>query len=124
MIEILSPAFHAPCGGQRGSYTLCGVRCVSSVPKTLGVHVSFFEIYGGKLFDLLNDRAVVRCLEDSKQQARPGGGASLMSLGIWTAVTCLDGGKPLDLLNDRAVVRCLEDSKQQDAAGDKGGGGT
>ena len=30
--------------------------------------VSFFEIYGGKLFDLLNARAVVRCLEDAKHQ--------------------------------------------------------
>ena len=30
--------------------------------------VSCFEIYGGKLFDLLNERGVVKCLEDSKQQ--------------------------------------------------------
>ena len=34
------------------------------------LHVSFFEIYGGKLFDLLNKRAVVRCLEDAKQQVQ------------------------------------------------------
>jgi kinesin family member 2/24 len=32
----------------------------------VSVHVSLFEIYGGKLFDLLNDRASVKCLEDSK----------------------------------------------------------
>jgi kinesin family protein 2/24 len=30
------------------------------------IHVSLFEIYGGKLFDLLNGRAAVKCLEDSK----------------------------------------------------------
>jgi kinesin family protein 2/24 len=31
---------------------------------------SCFEIYGGKLFDLLNDRNPVRCLEDSKQRVQ------------------------------------------------------
>ena len=30
------------------------------------VHVSLFEIYGGKLLDLLNDRKQIRCLEDGK----------------------------------------------------------
>lgn len=34
------------------------------------VMVSCFEIYGGKLFDLLNERGVIRCLEDSKQQVQ------------------------------------------------------
>lgn len=32
----------------------------------LNVRVSLFEIYGGKLFDLLNDRGQIKCLEDSK----------------------------------------------------------
>ena len=32
----------------------------------LTVQVSLFEIYGGKLFDLLNGRRQVKCLEDSK----------------------------------------------------------
>lgn len=32
----------------------------------LSVQVSLFEIYGGKLFDLLNARKQVKCLEDSK----------------------------------------------------------
>lgn len=30
--------------------------------------MSCFEIYGGKLFDLLHERGLVKCLEDSKQQ--------------------------------------------------------
>lgn len=32
----------------------------------LNVQVSLFEIYGGKLFDLLNSRGPVKCLEDSR----------------------------------------------------------
>jgi kinesin family protein 2/24 len=34
----------------------------------LYVSISLFEIYGGKLFDLLNSRASVKCLEDSRGQ--------------------------------------------------------
>lgn len=34
--------------------------------KHLSVQVSLFEIYGGKLFDLLNGRKQIKCLEDSK----------------------------------------------------------
>ena len=32
----------------------------------LGVTVAFFEIYGGKLFDLLNNRNRLQALEDGK----------------------------------------------------------
>jgi hypothetical protein len=45
--------------------TLCPSRFAQ-----LSLLVSFYEIYGGKLFDLLNARAVVRCLEDGKQQVQ------------------------------------------------------
>ncbi|XP_027693866.1 kinesin-like protein KIF2C isoform X2 [Vombatus ursinus] len=40
--------------------------------KTLGleVYVTFFEIYNGKLFDLLNKKAKLRVLEDGKQQVQ------------------------------------------------------
>jgi len=34
----------------------------------LELHLSFFEIYCGKLYDLLNNRASVFCREDGKQQ--------------------------------------------------------
>jgi kinesin family protein 2/24 len=36
--------------------------------RNMEVFLSCFEIYGGKLFDLLNERATIKCLEDSKQQ--------------------------------------------------------
>jgi len=38
--------------------------------KNLQLFVSCFEIYSGKLFDLLNDRGIVKCLEDAKQQVQ------------------------------------------------------
>ena len=34
----------------------------------LELYISFYEIYCGKLFDLLNDRATVFCREDGKQK--------------------------------------------------------
>lgn len=34
----------------------------------LELYLSFYEIYCGKLFDLLNERAPVQCREDGKQQ--------------------------------------------------------
>jgi kinesin family protein 2/24 len=41
---------------------------MASLPENshLSVGASLFEIYGGKLFDLLNDRAPVKCLENHK----------------------------------------------------------
>ncbi|XP_061433450.1 kinesin-like protein KIF2A isoform X1 [Lethenteron reissneri] len=36
----------------------------------LHVYATFFEIYSGKVFDLLNKRAALRVLEDSKQQVQ------------------------------------------------------
>lgn len=36
----------------------------------LSLFVSCFEIYGGKLFDLLNEHNTVKCLEDAKQHVQ------------------------------------------------------
>ena len=34
----------------------------------LTLHLSFYEIYCGKLYDLLNNRELVHCREDAKQK--------------------------------------------------------
>lgn len=38
--------------------------------ENLSVYASFFEIYSGKVFDLLNDKAKLRVLEDAHQQVQ------------------------------------------------------
>lgn len=38
--------------------------------KKLSVYATFFEIYGGKVFDLLNKKERLRILEDQKQQVQ------------------------------------------------------
>lgn len=38
--------------------------------ENLSIYASFFEIYSGKVFDLLNDKAKLRVLEDANQQVQ------------------------------------------------------
>jgi kinesin family protein 2/24 len=38
--------------------------------NNLSLYVSCFEIYGGKLYDLLNDRNTIKCLEDAKHEVQ------------------------------------------------------
>jgi hypothetical protein len=57
-----------------GLYVLAGKEIFATIEQQrlqhIEVQVSCFEIYGGKLFDLLNSRSPIKCLEDSKQQVR------------------------------------------------------
>jgi len=45
------------------AYDICAL--LQSYPE-LCLHVSFYEIYCGKLYDLLNNRELVHCREDHK----------------------------------------------------------
>jgi hypothetical protein len=53
--------------GEPGLYALAANDMFGRLSEDLTLVVSFYEIYSGKLFDLLNDRAALRCLEDAKQ---------------------------------------------------------
>lgn len=61
---------------QKGIYAMAAadVFTLANSPKyrhlNLFVSVSFFEIYSGKVFDLLNNKLKLRILEDGKQQVQ------------------------------------------------------
>jgi hypothetical protein len=73
--HTLTPSpIHTEAEVNAGLYVLAArdIFCLVGEPQFahLRVFVSCFEIYGGKLFDLLNERGLVKCLEDAKQQVQ------------------------------------------------------
>ncbi|EKG05440.1 MCAK-like kinesin, putative [Trypanosoma cruzi] len=51
---------------QEGVYLMAARDLYSRLESGMSIMVSFFEIYGGKLFDLLNEREKLACREDSR----------------------------------------------------------
>ncbi|CAD2219675.1 kinesin family member 2/24 [Angomonas deanei] len=51
---------------QEGIYLMAARELYSRLEPGFSINVSFFEIYGGKLFDLLNEREKLACREDSR----------------------------------------------------------
>eukprot|EP00040_Diaphanoeca_grandis_P004947 m.30693 g.30693 ORF g.30693 m.30693 type:complete len:758 (+) comp16331_c0_seq1:119-2392(+) len=60
--------------------------------KNLKVSVSYFEIYGGKVFDLLNEQKRLRVLEDGKGQVNVVGLAERVVTGINDVLALLKSG--------------------------------
>ena len=59
-----------PDGAVPGLYLLAADDVIRFLDMytDLELYLSFYEIYCGKLYDLLNDRATVFCREDGKQK--------------------------------------------------------
>lgn len=59
-----------PDGSVPGLYLLATYDVVELLNQyeDLELYLSFYEIYCGKLFDLLNSRTEVQCREDAKQK--------------------------------------------------------
>ena len=57
-------------GSVPGLYLLASYDIIKflNMYTDLELYISFYEIYCGKLFDLLNNREIVHCREDGKQQ--------------------------------------------------------
>ncbi|EPY30205.1 kinesin family member 2/24 [Strigomonas culicis] len=51
---------------QEGIYLMAARDLYARLEKDHNINVSFFEIYGGKLYDLLNEREKLTCREDSR----------------------------------------------------------
>lgn len=51
---------------QEGIYLMAARDLYARLESGMSIVVSFFEIYGGKLFDLLNEREKLACREDSR----------------------------------------------------------
>ena len=77
-------------GGEAGLYVLAARDILSRLDASMAVCASFFEIYGGKLFDLLNEHEALACLEDA------GGTANIVGLKEF-AVT--DTGELVRIVN-------------------------
>ena len=57
-----------PDGSVSGMYTLAAYDIIDLLEayEGLQLHISFYEIYCGKLYDLLNKRTQIDCREDAK----------------------------------------------------------
>ncbi|RNF11505.1 putative MCAK-like kinesin [Trypanosoma conorhini] len=54
-------------GTETGIYALAAEEMFARIDSDRDLYVSFYEIYSGRLYDLLNGRQSLRCLEDGKQ---------------------------------------------------------
>jgi kinesin family protein 2/24 len=57
-------------GAVPGLYLLAAfdvIQCLNQY-EDLELYLSFYEIYCGKLYDLLNNKEIVQCREDAKQK--------------------------------------------------------
>ena len=90
----------------------------------LRVFVSFFEIYGGKVFDLLNNRDVLRCLEDKNKMVRVVGLKEIKCLNIAQLKSLMETGNSqrstgstganLDSSRSHAILQfCLKDIRKR-----------
>ena len=59
-----------PNGSIPGLYLLAAYDIINTLQQypEVGLQVSFYEIYCGKLYDLLNQRVLLHCREDGKQK--------------------------------------------------------
>lgn len=57
-------------GSVSGMYTLAAYDIIDlmNAYEGLDLYLSFYEIYCGKLYDLLNKRTPIECREDAKQR--------------------------------------------------------
>jgi hypothetical protein len=81
--------------GEPGLYALAAKDMFERLGSDLILQVSFYEIYSGKLFDLLNDRAPLRCLEDGKQNVNICGLTEVRVNDVREVMRVIDNGNAI-----------------------------
>ena len=79
-----------------GLYAMAVRDLFQLLPKENRIIVSFYEIYGGKLFDLLNDRKQILCREDGKQKVN--------IIGL-KRIKCEDADSLMDVIAEGNEIR-------------------
>ena len=81
--------------GEPGLYALAAKDMFDRLGGEMTLHVSFYEIYSGKLFDLLNDRAPLRSLEDGKQNVNICGLTEVRVNDVREVMRVIDNGNAI-----------------------------
>ena len=80
------------CSSQPGLYVLAAEDIMARLETHMHLTVSFYEIYSGKLFDLLNDRAKLRALEDGGKNVNIVGLTERNVTGVAELMRAIDNG--------------------------------
>ncbi|CAD2221155.1 Kinesin motor domain/Microtubule binding, putative [Angomonas deanei] len=78
-----------------GLYALAAQDMFDRLEEGGSVFVSFYEIYSGKLFDLLNDRNPLRCLEDDKKNVNIRGLTEHLSSDVEDVMNIISRGSQI-----------------------------
>jgi kinesin family protein 2/24 len=81
--------------GQHGLYLLAAIDIFARLATNQKVWISFYEIYGGKLFDLLNDRKKLTAREDSKSMVNIVGLSEMEVVSVEALMTVIEFGNSI-----------------------------
>ncbi|KAH9577824.1 Kinesin motor domain [Trypanosoma melophagium] len=79
-------------GTEPGLYALAAEDMFTRLDSSKELYVSFYEIYSGKLYDLLNGRRPLRCLEDGKQNVNICGLTEHRQTDVRSIMRLIEGG--------------------------------
>ncbi|ORC91247.1 putative MCAK-like kinesin [Trypanosoma theileri] len=79
-------------GTEPGLYALAAEDMFTRLDSSMELYVSFYEIYSGKLYDLLNGRQPLRCLEDGKQNVNICGLTEHRQTDVRSIMRLIEGG--------------------------------
>lgn len=79
-------------GDEPGLYALAAKEMFDRLDTSVSLTVSFYEIYSGKLYDLLNGRRLLRCLEDERHNVNIRGLTEHVSANVCDVMQIIERG--------------------------------